>query len=91
LTGIHLLRSSDDRRRENRKILNFLRDWSDKIDSRYVYEFTHGANCNLDLAGGNGGHSPAFDLAGHLSGDTELRKQFFGEIEAGGAQGIDRF
>jgi hypothetical protein len=37
------LRSGDDRGREHRKVLNLLRDWSDKIDSRYVYEFTHGA------------------------------------------------
>jgi hypothetical protein len=76
LTGINLLRSGDDRGREHRKVLKLLGDWSDKIDSRYVYEFTNGANCNLDLAGGNGRHSPVFDLAGHLSRDIELRKQF---------------
>ena len=68
------LRSGDDRGREHRKVLNLLRDWSDKIDSRYVYEFTHGANCNLDFAGGNGRHNPAFGLADHLSRDTQLRR-----------------
>jgi hypothetical protein len=91
LTGIHLLRSGDDPGREYRKILKLLEDWSDKNDPRYVYEFTHGANCNLDLARGNGRHSPTFDLARHLFRDTELRKQFFGEIEARGTQGVDRF
>jgi hypothetical protein len=45
LTGIHTVRSGDDRGREDRKVLNLLRDRSHKIDSRYVYEFTHWANC----------------------------------------------
>jgi glycine/D-amino acid oxidase-like deaminating enzyme len=91
LTGIHSVRSGDGRGREDRKVLNLLRDRSHKIDSRYVYEFTHWANCNLDLAGGNGRHSPAFDLAGHLSRDSEIRKQFVSEIEPSDAQSIHRF